>query len=69
MKSLKKLTFNVYNCAAVAVFVLYDVSSQTVWTATYTSEDAENYGEEDQSVRRARCRRVREKRSKISSVW
>jgi hypothetical protein len=35
MKSLKKLTFYIYNCAAVAVFVLYDVSSRTVWAASY----------------------------------
>jgi hypothetical protein len=67
MKSLKKLTFNVYNCPAVAVFVLYHVSSQTaVWAASYIRRCRKLWRRRSVS-KRGQMLKGREKRSKISS--
>jgi hypothetical protein len=43
-------------------------SGQTVFPAFY-EKDAEKYGEEDASVKQARCQKNLEKRRKISSVF
>ncbi len=53
-------------CAAVAVFVLNDVSGRL--GCIYTSKDAENYWEEDQSLRWTRCWKTGEKKQNIIGV-